>query len=241
MLARLTNIDPTEALRYLGARGDVSEELRAELDAARSLLMRTARPRLVWRELERQADGSLTGTGWTPPGEDISALLSDCARVAIFAATMGAEIELLLRRAQRRDMAEALLLDACAATAIENVCDNFCADLASEAAPLKLTMRYSPGYGDFPLDEQRRILALLDAERRIGLSLTPGGLMLPQKSVTAIIGLREAADQGPTREGQAPPLQAGDPALPALADPCARCPKRDACPDRPCLSARRGL
>jgi hypothetical protein len=72
---------------------------------------------------------------------------------------------------------------------MEHVCDNFCADLAAASAPARLTARYSPGYGDFPLSEQRHIFALLDVTRRIGVSLTEGGLMLPQKSVTALIGL----------------------------------------------------
>jgi len=86
-------------------------------------------------------------------------------------------------------MAEALILDACAGSAIENVCDNFCADLAALAAPDYLTDRYSPGYGDLPLEHQKVLFSALNITRRIGVTLTESGLMLPQKSVTAILGI----------------------------------------------------
>ena len=52
-----------------------------------------------------------------------------------------------------------------------------------------MTDRYSPGYGDLPLTLQPRLLALLDAERKIGLTLTDTCLMTPRKSVTALFGL----------------------------------------------------
>lgn len=189
MNPRLTDIDPAEALRYLGCTDAPPEALRRDLDRCRARLLDCARPRLVWRSFPRLADGRLEGTDWTPAGADIAAHLRGCPHVVVLAATLGAETETLIRRAQRRDMAQALLLDACAAAAMEQVCDNFCADLAAASAPARLTARYSPGYGDFPLSEQRHIFALLDVTRRIGVSLTEGGLMLPQKSVTALIGL----------------------------------------------------
>ena len=188
MEPRLTDIDPAEALRYLGCKGAPPEELLRDVQRCRARLLDYARPRLVWKRFTRLPDGRLEGTDWTPEGADIAAHLLGCPQVVLLAATLGAETETLIRRAQRRDMAEALLLDACAGAALENVCDNFCADLASELAPARLTGRYSPGYGDFPLSEQRRIFSLLDVTRRIGVHLTEGGLMLPQKSVTALIG-----------------------------------------------------
>ena len=108
------------------------------------------------------------------------------------AATLGAETDTLLRRAQARSMADAVILDACASAAIENVCDNLCADIEAALAPMCLTDRFSPGYGDLPLGQQGALCRLLDAERRIGLTLTDGGLMLPQKSVTALMGVSPA-------------------------------------------------
>ena len=53
-----------------------------------------------------------------------------------------------------------------------------------------LVSRYSPGYGDYPLSEQQRLMALLDAPRRVGVSLTDALVMAPSKSVSAVIGVK---------------------------------------------------
>lgn len=192
MEPRLTEWDRNEALIYLGFRGGpLPEDLELSLERCRTLLRETARPRLVWRRFALLPGGALAGADFCPPGEDVKELLKDCRELVLMAATLGAEIETLLRRTQLRDMGLAMVLDACASAAIENVCDNFCEDLAKDAAPLYLTDRFSPGYGDLPLSCQADFFRLLDIRRRIGVSLSPAGLMIPQKSVTALIGLAD--------------------------------------------------
>lgn len=65
-------------------------------------------------------------------------------------------------------------------------------DIRAELAPGEsLVARYSPGYADFPLSAQRELLALLDAPRKVGVSLTDSLLMVPSKSVSAVIGVRK--------------------------------------------------
>ena len=184
MEARLTSIDPIDALRYLGHRGIPDAETLARIEALSESLIAAAKPRLVWRRLplNPENDNLLAG-------KDLRALLRESTDIVLFAATLGAETELLLRRTQLRDMAEAVILDACADCAIENVCDNFCADLVKDVAPAHLTDRFSPVYGDLPLAHQRVIFDALNVTRRIGVTLTERGLMLPQKSVTAILGI----------------------------------------------------
>ena len=190
MEPRLTGINENEALLYLGYRGGaVPPELRRDIARCRELLLKTARPRLVWRQFDLLPDGTLHGTGFCPEGKDVRALLTDCRRVVLMGATLGAEVEALLLRAQVQNMADAVILDCCASSAIENVCDNFCEDLQAEVAPAHLTDRFSPGYGDFPLDCQRYIAPALELGKRIGVTLTDSLLMAPSKSVTAVIGV----------------------------------------------------
>jgi len=59
-----------------------------------------------------------------------------------------------------------------------------------------LTARYSAGYGDLDLEHQTVFHRLLELDR-LGLSLTPSRILLPEKSVTAITGLREIAVETP--------------------------------------------
>ncbi|MCR5089367.1 MAG: vitamin B12 dependent methionine synthase, activation domain protein [Oscillospiraceae bacterium] len=190
MNARLTGISREETLHYLSYHGgEVPSEISSALNRCETLLLRTARPRAVWRLFDRLPDGKLAGTDFMPEGSDIHSFLSDSSQVILMAATLGSETELLLQRSQRRSMADAVILDAAASAAIENVCDNLCHDLAAVFSPAFLTDRFSPGYGDFPFSQQTALCRILDVGRRIGVTLSPGGLMIPQKSVTALLGV----------------------------------------------------
>lgn len=192
MEARLTKIDREEMLRYLLWHGG---EIPAEIDEAllrgQQRLMAEAKPRAVWRVFDYVPGQPLGGTEFCPAGEDIRAFLADCDQVILLAATLGAGPDLTQRQLRLRDMSEAVILDAAGSAAVENVCDNLCDDLAAEFAPRYLTDRFSPGYGDLPLSQQVWFFRLLDMNRRLGVSLTESDLMIPQKTVTAIVGVSD--------------------------------------------------
>jgi 5-methyltetrahydrofolate--homocysteine methyltransferase len=54
-----------------------------------------------------------------------------------------------------------------------------------------LRPRFSAGYGDLPLEYQKKIFDLLDPHTQIGLTLNDSYLMSPSKSVTALIGVEK--------------------------------------------------
>jgi len=58
------------------------------------------------------------------------------------------------------------------------------------------TNRFSPGYGDYPLEKQREVVKILNTEKKLGLSLTDSLLLNPTKSVTAVIGLNKNEVKG---------------------------------------------
>ena len=183
--AKLTGISRKETLQYLGWLGSpIPDELEDEISRCESRILETARPRAVWRLFDLLPDGSLAGTQFRPEGQDVPALLKDCSQVILMAVTLGSETERLLRTAQARSMGDAVILDAAAGAAVENVCDNLCRDLEAQFSPRFLTDRFSPGYGDFPFSQQRAFV-----------SLTESGLMLPQKSVTALMGLADTPQE----------------------------------------------
>ena len=189
MEARLTDIPVNEVLRYLGHdRQAIDGRLECQISSCIGAVLKSSRPRLTYRILDVH-DGLPDGLNLG--GNDIKMLLSPCKRAIIMAATLGPEAENLLRRTEVLDMADAVIMDSAQSTAIENVCDNFEFDLrtAYREQGLWLTDRFSPGYGDMPLEDQKEIIALLSAEKRIGLTLTPGNIMIPRKSVTCIIGI----------------------------------------------------
>lgn len=181
-----------EVLRYMGCPPDRADgALKAQVEDCARQLLGAIRPRWSWRAagLAFEDGGVRLEGGLLLPGEDLKAHLSGCDRAAIFCATLGAEVDALIRRAERLDMARALTLDCCASAAVEEVCDQIEAELQEKFPGCSFPFRYSPGYGDLPLEVQGPLLDLLDAPRRAGLCATSSHLLTPRKSVTAILGV----------------------------------------------------
>lgn len=197
---RMTELNENEILLYLGYRGqELDEELLRQITVCQQRIADAARPGLVYRRLPVE-NGQIKG--FPLEGDDIRALLSPCREAILMAATLGSEVERILMRAEVTDMADALIMDSCASTAIENVCDHFEMDLREELKTegLYLTDRFSPGYGDLPISCQGQLCNILQTNRRIGLTVTPSNIMVPRKSVTAIMGI-SAAEQPLRKRG----------------------------------------
>jgi len=108
----------------------------------------------------------------------------------VFGATVGLELDRLIARYSRISPVKALFYQSIGAERIESLCDAFCDEMEPLYAPGRTKPRYSPGYGDLPLDVQKAFFAVLDCPRKIGLTLNESMLMSPSKSVTAIIGIQ---------------------------------------------------
>ena len=131
----------------------------------------------------------LDGTDLLLSGQTAQRMLAQCGQAVLLACTLGTKLDDMIRSAQARDMARAVILDACGSALVEQGCDEAERDIAARFPGLYLTDRFSPGYGDLPLSLQPAICGLLDAERRVGIHVTPSLLLTPSKSVTAVIGL----------------------------------------------------
>lgn len=120
-------------------------------------------------------------------GEDIKRHLEGCKNGYFFVATLGSGIDTLLRKKQLTSMRDAIVFDAAASSYLEEYCDALCEEYSKSHT---LTSRFSPGYGDFPLSVQPALLKAANADK-IGLSALPSLMMVPTKSVSAIIGIKE--------------------------------------------------
>ena len=185
-------LDLDEALRYLGAGSHAPPALRSQVEHIADQLTRSIQPRFLYQvfPLEHHADGfSLTGANLRLTGRTARTMLSQCHQAVLLACTLGPSFDAMLRTWQARDMASAVILDACGSAWVEAGCDQAEAELSARLPALYLTDRFSPGYGDLSLDLQPALCAALDAGRRLGLSVTDSLLLNPSKSVTAVIGL----------------------------------------------------
>lgn len=184
-----------EVLQYLNWRGgEIPPEVNAQIDNCIAETFAAIQPRYTYRyfKLIRMPEGiQLYGTNILLPGQDVQALLADCKSCVLMAATLGAKLDAHIRRTQVRDLTRAVILDCCGSAAIEAVCDAVEQYICQDMHTPFLTDRFSPGYGDMPIDFQYQLTNLLDTARQIGLTLTDSYILTPRKSVTAIIGLAE--------------------------------------------------
>ncbi len=191
-------IEKSEVLRYLGHRGqELDGQTLQTLDECISETLRAIRPRFVYRLFDiRQSDAGmeLISSDIMLRGESIKRHLCDCERCALMAATLGIEADSLISRSEHTSMTRAVILDACATDCIEKVCD-IAEDEIKEAARregFNTKFRFSAGYGDLPLEHQSEIIAALGASKQIGLTVTADNIMIPRKSVTAVIGFTKS-------------------------------------------------
>lgn len=180
-----------EALRYLGVKNADGETLGAAEQAARDVRA-ICRPRYVYRlfAVARGDDAlALPDGNVILPGRMARTMLADCGEAVALICTLGAQFDRELMMAQARDMARAVLLDACGSAYVEEGCDRAEKEIAARCPGLFLTDRFSPGYGDLPLNVQPALLRAVDGERRLGVTVKDSCMLSPVKTVTAVIGL----------------------------------------------------
>ena len=111
-------IDRATALRYMGASGWTPDAATAALlDKAEQTVLTAAAPRAVYRRLPR------TALPLENCGSDLTRHLQGCDEVLLLAATLGAEVDKLLRRMELTDIALAAAADALASVLLAQVCD----------------------------------------------------------------------------------------------------------------------
>lgn len=187
-------IDRKEVLRYLGYHGQNADAATVELiESCEKELMDAAMFRFLMREypLKLGENGMVDVVCFQTVSRNLSRNLTGCEKILLMAATLGTEVDRLLARYGKYQVSRAVVLQAAATALIEDCCDRLCARWKEdyEAQGLYLRPRFSPGYGDFSITCQEPVLNALEAGKRIGITLTDSCLMLPSKSVTAVIGL----------------------------------------------------
>lgn len=175
-------LDRAETLRYMRmGRATPDAELSKRIDKVEAELLKVARPKEV-HKLIKVKDLPFESA-------DLKRFLGNADECYLFAATLGHEVDLLIRRYSITSPADLLILQASAATMIEAYIDK--CELELKVRVGELCTRFSPGYGDLPLSVQPKFLEMVDAGKQLGISLTDAYLMIPSKSVTAIIGVKK--------------------------------------------------
>lgn len=189
-------VDRKEALRYMGYRGQhLDENTERLLNDCIDEVISISKNGFLYNifDIERTEEGlRLKGSTLVLRGKDIGSHLSKSEKCAVMAVTLGLEADRRIAVYSKTNLTKGIVFDACAAAAVESLCDMVQEKIEKEAEAmgLKITKRFSPGYGDFDIEIQKEIVRVLDTYRKIGLSVNESSIMIPRKSVTAFIGLQ---------------------------------------------------
>lgn len=194
-MLKIEKLDRGEAFRYMGFKGgEIKENILKITEECEQELLKAIAPRYVYRvfEIEKNDEGVLLkNTSSIFKGNDIAAHLEGCNRCVLMCVTLSADTDGLIRRYEADSMEKAVIADSLASAAVEQACNLAEKEIQEAIGAYNYTWRFSPGYGDFPLDIQKEFLDIIDAPKRIGVNITDSLILVPRKSVTAVMGISE--------------------------------------------------
>ena len=191
------SFDTPKVLRLLGARQGRNapasslrriRNLSGDMDAL-------LKPRLSYRRIGLTGihrDGIILEDGTRFKSAKLAKALASAEEVCCFVATVGPALEMEVKKQmQQHRFADAYVLDAMGSMSAENVVEQFYQRMARRMAAgnQALTLRFSPGYCDWPLDEQRPLFALFAGRPSLDVTLNRRCLMSPCKSVSGLFGI----------------------------------------------------
>ncbi|MBQ9370410.1 MAG: hypothetical protein IJU10_04995 [Clostridia bacterium] len=188
-----------DALRYLGAKErdpEAENLLRRVYDGNADVFA----PRAVYGLYEITSyspEIKLKDYAFPLVGESIRRHLAG-ASYALFAAfTLGIAVDKRVRELSLARPSESVALNAIASSYAERIADEMLLEERRkiEADGYKTNFRFCPGYGDLPLHTNEEIALALNAQKKIGLTVTEGGLLLPRKSIVGIVGVMKEVEK----------------------------------------------
>lgn len=194
------NVDKSEALRYLNYKSHiVDDETTKLLEESIAELKEISELKYVYEvfDIIKENDNIFFKNSMINiKSKDLQDLFKHSEKAVVMAATLGFEVERRIKYYSLTNLSKAVIFDACAASYIEALCDFAEAEIKVLAAKdgCNITFRYSPGYGDVPISHQESILAALNAQKFIGLSVSDSSILIPRKSVTAFIGFTNSKE-----------------------------------------------
>lgn len=184
-----------QAFIYMGyADGNIPDNIKELTDKCEKTLLGVITPlySLHIFDMEFSDNGVLLcGSNFLMQGDDIKNHLDGCSKAVLICATLGVGADRLIKQLSVTDMTESFITDALASALIEQVCDTAEGEIQKKLPDMFMTWRFSPGYGDFPIGQQKEFLAVTNASKQVGLYLSEGGMLIPSKSVTAVVGISE--------------------------------------------------
>jgi hypothetical protein len=121
----------------------------------------------------------------------LSRTLNHCPHIVCFALTIGKIIDRQISSlSQKGRLSQAYILDVMGSLMAENMVEQFWRKmrLKYQSEGRGVSLRFSPGYCDWPLSEQEKLFRFIDADK-LSLTLSNHFLMSPRKSISGVFGI----------------------------------------------------
>ncbi len=200
----IRQLDQAEVLRYAGLKSGTPfpAELVDEACMQAQLLVRPAASWAVY-PYNNHDDVIIAETAVPITGAGIQKHLYGAQQIAVLAVTIGNDLEQMTADwFSNGKYTLALLLDAAGTVAVEAAADSVEQLLRQQQMQhgWYTTPRFSPGYGGWDVSVQPSILELAVAHQ-IGMTHTASCMLVPRKSITAVIGISTGPKEGPEPHG----------------------------------------
>jgi len=172
------------------------KEIDQALDEGRSLCrIRGTALRLGIRE--NRNGHIILSSGTILLSNDLGRMIEDCEEVLLMAVTAGSSVTAAISRASEDEgLFRGVVYDAVASELVDAglqwIMDYVNRQLSRERKHC-LKRRFSAGYGDLELKTQKKIYDLLDLNR-LDIKISPGYMLVPEKSVTAVTGIKKTKE-----------------------------------------------
>lgn len=184
-----------ELRSYLGVRSfDEFNKLKPRIDDLKECVIDASNPKGCWSAVKvgNDACGNVLIGETVAESKDLSTNLLNCDFAMVFCATLGVGVDRLIRKNIVKSSADGVICNAIASAYIEGLCDKINDQFKNDFGAFN--PRYSCGYGDLSITYQRKFLDMLNAEKNIGVFCTDKFILIPSKSVTAIVGHKKGID-----------------------------------------------
>ena len=188
------HIDDRHVLRLIGypPGAAVADAITDALPQVIRAVRNQAEPAAVYtvhavQSVTREAVSLVNGVVFR--GERLARAMRAARQAVIFVLTLGQQRTGAAGASVGKDPFDSFLFDSVGSIMVEAVADDFQALLEGRMNQQGAWggFRFSPGYCDWPIEANRSLFQMIDASS-IGVQLTAGGMMLPQKSISGVIG-----------------------------------------------------
>ncbi|MBO8433869.1 MAG: Vitamin B12 dependent methionine synthase activation subunit [Tyzzerella sp.] len=188
------DIKRSEVYRYLGyGRNIPDDKVKDTVEECIDLVLNVADMKSIYRIFDLSVNGDIIEIDghFKATSKNLSKNLTGCESIVLFGATLGTGVDMLIKKYTKLDMSYAVILQAVSATVIEEYCDICQREIEEKLSKEDkfIRPRFSPGYGDFSIENQKMLVNMLECQKKIGLMLTESLMLVPSKSVTAVMGV----------------------------------------------------